>query len=55
MSESPDQERAHTEEPAEGDLGSDSTDMRQRTQDAAEGEDSAAEYSDEGSAAAADS
>ncbi|WP_294569193.1 hypothetical protein [uncultured Arthrobacter sp.] len=55
MSDSPDQERAHTEEPAEGDLGSDSTDIRQRAQDAAEGEDSAEEYSGGGSAGAADS
>ena len=48
MSETPDQERAHTEEPAEGDLGSDSADIREHTQDAAEGDDPAAGDSADG-------
>lgn len=49
MSESPEpQERAHNEAPAEGDPGADSSDIRQHSQDAAEGDDSAAEYSDDG-------
>jgi hypothetical protein len=55
MSESPEQERAHNEAPAEGDPGADSTDIRQHTQDAAEGDDTAAEYSDKGSSSGEDS
>lgn len=52
MSESPEQERNHNEAPAEGDPGADPADIRQHTQDAAEGDDAAAEYSDGGRSSA---
>ena len=40
------QERTHNEAPAEGDPAADPADLRQHSQDAAEGDDSAAEYGD---------
>jgi hypothetical protein len=48
MSESPEpQERAHNQAPAEGGPGADSPDLREHSQDAAEGDDPAAGVPDE--------